>query len=70
MYLDVEEVVGVLQDHITLVLVVKEAAALGHQLPMDVHTSFREVYVIHLHSNRSMNNTCLVSTSHPHIKVG
>jgi len=70
MYLDVEEVVEVLQDHITLVLVVKEAADLRHQLPMDVHISFREVYVIHSHSNQSTNDTYLVSTSHPLNKVG
>jgi len=70
MHLDVEEVVDVLQDHIALVPVVKEAAALGHQLPMDVHISFREVYVMHLHSHRSARNAYLVSTSHPLSKGG
>jgi len=40
MHLDVEEVVDALQDHMTLVLVVKEVATLGHQLPMGVHISF------------------------------
>jgi len=59
----VEEVVDTLLDRITLVLVVKEVVTFEHLPLMDVHISFREAYVIHLHSRQSVNNMSLVSAS-------
>jgi len=54
---DVDEVMDVHQDHITLSLEVK---AIGWYPPMDIHISSQEVFAIPLHSHRLQNSTYLV----------